>query len=266
MQDIQKQHYSLTQSNGKTIVTLRPACMPEFLRGKLCDDDIKRAMKIMNRSMQMGEIRTQLMCGCHDTPCPLCQERDAEGYNFRSIPNGSEKAKIMFVKFKPSEYEELAMYSHCDRCGTFLSLVLDKNAVDRRDIYFTDMVKCHAQLEERICRPCIESYFLKEIYLVDPTIIAFNGLEPLTTLISLGYVTGLQGMPVCGTIYEVSITGSNEKRRVIALDNLNTVLKTEGAELDAAKVNWWKQVCVAFNELKRIELAKQNPNPNSQTQ
>lgn len=245
MQNIDTQFYSLSQSNGKTIVSLRPANMQSALEGKLSPQDVITGLASVNKAMQMSEIRNDLINGCSGTQCPICQTECTVDDVFRAIPNGNEKAKVMFVNKTPSQYETLAMLSHCDKASVFLSLILDKMHVDRSDVYLTDIVKCYQQqMDEVSVRTCIEAHLLKEITFVNPEVIVFNGQNGFKTLIELGYVTGLNGDILYGTIYTVSICGN--QRKVMAMFDLDKVLQKTGDDYSKCKTTLWTQILTAF--------------------
>lgn len=238
--------YSVMESEGQTSVFLRPVNIKASLDGKLSDADINKGMDIVNDTLQRAEIRNCLINGCCGNKCPICDLEPTQDDIFRAIPNGNQKAKVMFVNKVPTQYETLAMLSHCDRTSVFLSLILSKINVDRNDVYFTDIVKClHPNdMNETCLRICIETYLLKEIMLVRPKVIVFNGTNGLKTLIELGYVTGLQGNVSYGTIYDVVITGVRVK--IMAMFDLDKVLQKTGDDYAKCKTTLWTQILTAF--------------------
>ena len=245
MQNIDTQLYTVSESGGKTVVSLRPSNMGELLEGKLSPQDIIVGLTSINKAMQMAEIRNKLVCGCTDTQCQMCRTECTQDDVFRAIPNGNEKAKVMFVNKAPSQYEALAMLSHCDKTSVFLSLILDKMHVDRSDVYLTDIIKCYRQqVDEPSLRICIEANLMKEIFLVNPEVIVFNGQNGLKTLIELGYITGLNGDIAYGTIYNVTI--GNAQRKVMAMFDLEKVLQKTGDDYAKCKTTLWTQILTAF--------------------
>ena len=137
------------------------------------------------------------------------------------------------------------MSSHCDKAATFLSLILSKMNVSRDSIYCTDMIKCNTQLDEQSYNECIHSYIIKEIDYVSPKIIICNGISVLKACIRSGVLNNLPSDVTYGTIYNATTT-SNLPVKVIAIYDLNTVLKKTGDDYIKCKTTLWTQLLSAF--------------------
>jgi uracil-DNA glycosylase family 4 len=145
----------------------------------------------------------------------------------------------------PTDYEVATMTSHSDKNGVFLSLILDKMKVTRDSIYCTDMIKCNSQLDEQSFNECIKFYLNKEIEYVSPKVIVCNGLSVLKTCIKLQLLQDLPLDVTYGKLYDAK-TNSNAPIKVIAIYDLDTVLKKTDGDYEKCKTELWTQLLTAF--------------------
>ena len=125
----------IIHNGDETIVKLRPISILDSLKGKLSDADIQSGGSIINRQLTINTLKTNLYRQCINTHCNYQSQS-----MFRAVPSGNGEAKVMFINKQPTQYEACNMSTHCDREGTFLSLILSKMNVSRDSIYCTDMI------------------------------------------------------------------------------------------------------------------------------
>lgn len=242
--------YTIAQEDDKTVVSLYPSNMNELLENKLCPQDIITGISCVNKSILLSSLRNDLSNGCCEIDCPYRKSCDKTTNSVfgRALPCGKENAKIMFVNNMPTLYETLIPLSHCDQASVLLSLILDKIHVSRDDVYFTDIIKCcRSQVIAEAVNLCVTNYLSKEIMMVDPEIIVFSGQNGIKSLIKLGYITGLTTEIIYGNIYIVNIFGLTKK--VMAMYDLDKVLRQEGEKYKEYKTAVWKQILTAFKSI-----------------
>lgn len=246
MQEMIDNHEScriISDENGTT-AKLRPSVISELLKDKLSDSDILDGARIVNRQIALSNIKTNLYRQCSNTNC-IVKDKCV----FRAIPNGNTNADVMFLNKMPTEYEMANMTSHCDRNGVFLSLVLDKMNVSRDCIYCTDMIKCNAQLNEESYKECLQEYIMKEMECISPKIIICNGLSVLKACVKNNLLQHILPEDIAyGKIYNATLPSGTETK-VIAIYDLDTVLKKTGDDYVACKTGLWSQIMSAFRSL-----------------
>lgn len=221
-------------------VKLRPTVVSDSLIDKLSPEDITTAMSIVNRQIELSNVKTNLYRQCSNTNC---QNKDK--CIFRAIPNGNTNADILFLNKMPTDYEVCNMNSHCDKTGVLLSLILNKMNVSRDSVYCTDIIKCNAQLDEQSFNECIRTYIENEINYVSPKVIICNGLCALKTCIKFNILRNLSEDVTYGKIYNAN-TSSGLPVKVMAMYDLNTVLQKTGNDYEKCKTELWTQILSAF--------------------
>lgn len=208
--------------DGKEItVALRPSAVTEGLNGRLSPEDITAGSNMVFRQLNLNSVVNSLYRGCHDINCSV-----KNNSMFRGIPNGDMDARIMFINKKPTQYEACNMYTYCDKCGIYLSLILSKMNIKRSQIYCTDMIKCNADPDEESCKQCIMAYLNKEILMVCPEIIICDGISVLNACFKMGvFSDGIDTKREYGTIYNVSAMGKQIK--AMAMYDLPRVLSKD---------------------------------------
>ena len=230
----------IIQDGDETIVKLRPMSILDGLKGKLSNEDIQNSGNIINRQLTINTLRTNLYRQCINTQCSYQNQSI-----FRAVPNGNCEAKVMFINKQPTQYEACNMSTHCDKEGTFLSLILSKMNVSRDSIYCTDMIKCYGNPDEQSCKECINQYLEQEINFVNPQIIICNGMSVLNACIKMGIICNLPDSISYGTIYN-TITSLGRNLKVIAIYDLNKVLQKQNADYIKCKDELWGQILTAF--------------------
>jgi DNA polymerase len=233
----------IIETDSGYIVKLRPKAIEESLNDKLSIEDITTGMSIVNRQIMLSNLKSNLYRQCNNINCKV-----KDKCVFRAIPNGNTNADVMFLNKIPTDYEIGNMCSHSDRNGTFLSLILSKMNVSRDSIYCTDMIKCNKQLDEQSFKECIYNYVVKEIEYVIPKVIICNGLSLLKTCIKLKVINNLPVEVTYGKIYEAE-TATGQPVKVIAIYDLDTVLKKTDSEYTRCKTELWSQILSAFKAI-----------------
>lgn len=242
MREMIENHEScrIVQNDSGYTVKLRPVAVSESLAEKLSSEDISTGMSIVNRQLELSNIKTSLYRQCNNTNC---QAKDR--CIFRAIPNGNTNADVLFLNKMPTDYEVCNMSTHCDRNGVFLSLILSKMNVSRDSIYCTDMIKCNTQLDEHSFNECVRTYTENEINYVAPKVIICNGLSVLKACVNLSVLHGLSGDVTYGKIYDAR-TSSGLPVKVMAMYDLSTVLQKTGNDYERCKTELWTQILSAF--------------------
>lgn len=223
-----------------TMVKLRPISILNSLKGKLSDEDIQNGGGIVNRQLAINNLKTSLYRQCISTNCQFQNESI-----FRAVPGGNSNADVMFINRQPTEYEACNMSTHCDKEGTFLSLILSKMNVSRDSVYCTDMIKCHGNPNEMSCNECISQYLEQEINFVKPQVIICNGMSVLNACVRMGVLRGLPQQMSYGIIYDATtILGRGLK--ITAIYDLEKVLQKTGDDYSRCKNELWEQLTNAF--------------------
>ena len=230
----------IIHNDNETIVKLRPISILDGLKGKLSDTDIQNSGNIINRQLTINSLKTNLYRECINTHCSY-QNKSI----FRAVPNGNNEAKVMFINKQPTQYEACNMSTHCDKEGTFLSLILSKMNVSRDSIYCTDMIKCHGNPDENSCKECINIYLEQEINLVKPQIIICNGMSVLNACIKMGIICNLSENISYGMIYNAS-TSLGHNLKIMAMYDLSKVLQKNDNDYAKCKDELWSQILTAF--------------------
>lgn len=230
----------IIQNGDETIVKLRPISILDSLKGKLSDADIQSGGSIVNRQLTINALKTNLYRQCINTHCNYQNQS-----MFRAVPSGNGEAKVMFINKQPTQYEACNMSTHCDREGTFLSLILSKMNVSRDSIYCTDMIKCHGNPDENSCKECINQYLEQEINFVKPQIIICNGMAVLNACIKMSVLSNLPENVSYGMIYDAT-TSLGRNIKVMAMYDLNKVLQKSDTDYAKCKDELWSQILTAF--------------------
>ena len=131
---------------------------------------IKDDTKKIELNLLAREIR-----GC--TKCRLWESR------FFAVPGeGSHRAKIMLVGEGPGSQEDKNGLPFVGKAGQILNDLLLSIDLRRKDIFITNIVKCHPP-KNRNPKPdeieiCTSNYLLNQIDLINPRIIVALGLIP----------------------------------------------------------------------------------------
>ncbi len=232
--------------NGDLTVKLRPNAVIENLQEKLSPEDLSSASRIANIQNALMSIKSDLYLRCSQLNCNVKDECP-----FRSIPNGHSDADIMFISKMPSEYEACNFNSHSGQSGVFLSLILDKLGVQRESIYCTDMIKCHTTtLNKESYNECIAHYLSREIGYVLPKLILCNGMSLLKACMKTDnpILTDLPTDIEYGKIYNAK-TSKGLAVKVMAVYDLDVVLKKDTENYNKCKNDLWHQLLTAFKSI-----------------
>lgn len=236
--------YIVTDDTGEIVeVFARPKGVEQALEDKLSAEDLARGSAIVERSYRFNQMKANLCTRCINTKCMnRCK-------GLRALPTGNIDTRVMFINKQPTDYETIMSASCSDKCGVYMSLIMDKMCVPRDAVYFTDIIKCNnAKLDEPSFYECIDTYLRQEIDLVNPKLIICNGLSTLKTCCARNILTGLPKDVSYGNIYTVKLPNGNEAK-VTAIYDLETVLKKSGDDYNRCKTDLWLQVLHAFQSL-----------------
>ncbi|MEK6845168.1 MAG: uracil-DNA glycosylase [Nanoarchaeota archaeon] len=116
------------------------------------------------------------------TACPLWKKR------FLAVPGeGPENAKIMFVGEAPGAEEDKQGVPFVGPAGKFLNQLLEKNGIQRKDVFLTGAVKCHPEKNrfpsQEELDTCRELWLKKQIEAVNPPLIVILGAAALSSLL-----------------------------------------------------------------------------------
>lgn len=230
----------ITQNEDVQIVNVRPQVVFDKLKDKLMDDDLQFIKGLSKKMISHSLLVSNLQCLCADANCTNKESR------FRAIPNGNINSKIMFVNKAPSLYESYLSMSYIGEIGLLLSVILSKLNINRQDVYCTDIIKCHTEsLDSPSCAECTNRYFAKEIRIIKPQLIVFNGLSAIDMCLKLGILNGLPDKLAYGNIYKATM--DSLETNVMAMYDLNKVLQKTGEDYIACKNQLWNQLNTAIN-------------------
>lgn len=230
--------------NGKIIeVYARPKSVEQSLTDKLSDIDIVRSGAIVSQSYKFNQMKANLCTQCIKTKCMnRCN-------GLRALPTGNMSTQIMFLNRQPTDYETIMSASCSDRCGLLITLILDKMGIKRDSVYFTDIIKCNAKLNEESFNECVETYLMQEMDMINPKLIICNGMSTLKTCIARNIITDLSMDVSYGNIYTAKLPNGNSVK-ITAVYDLEVVLKKEGSDYSRCKNELWTQV---NNAVKSIQ-------------
>jgi DNA polymerase len=232
-----------TDAEGNVVeVYARPKCVEQSLADKLSAGDVIRGGAIVGQSCKFNQIKANLYTRCMGTNC----KNKCKG--LRTLPTGNTDTQVMFINRQPTDYETIMSASCSDRCGVFISLILDKMGTKRDSVYFTDMVKCNVQVDAESCYTCIDTYLQQEIDLVNPKLIICNGLSALKMCAARNILMDLPTTVSYGNIYTVRLPNGNSAK-VTAIYDLETVLKKDGDNYSKCKNELWMQITNAFKSI-----------------
>jgi uracil-DNA glycosylase family 4 len=224
------------QTNRRKII-IHKNVIKEELNGKISDKDIERSCEI---TTSMSNIRSMYIDLLTEKGCESCMELKSD-YSTqcgnKSLPFGNADADIMFVKRIPSLLECSSLTSHSDTAGHFLLLMLDKAGKKPTDFFFTDFIKCpNPRINIDSCWQCVTNYFIKEVSIVKPKLLIFEGTSALKALINEKVITGIDDIKY-GEIYNANFI--NSPIQIMCIYDIDFVLQKDGKELQEAKNNLW---------------------------
>lgn len=232
----------IDEETGKEKIVVHKKAIKEELKNKISDKDIERSCELTSSMSDIRKIYFDLLTekGCKDN-YESCVELESDyaknQCNNKSLPFGNPNASIMFVKRIPSLLECGSMMSHSDTAGHFLLLMLDKAGKKPTDFFFTDFIKCpNPRINIDSCWRCATSYFMKEVYIVKPKLLIFEGTSALKALINEKVVIGIDDIKY-GEIYNASF--ANLPVQIMCIYDIDSVLQKENKELQDAKNNLW---------------------------
>lgn len=238
-----KASHIVTDAYGEMVeVYARPKSVEHSLADKLSAEDLARGSAIVEQSYRFNQMKANLCARCMGTTCMnKCK-------GLRALPTGNVNTSVMFLNRQPTDYETIMAASCSDRCGMFMSLILDKMGVNRDSVYCTDIIKCNAKIDEESFYQCIDTYLRQEIDLVSPKLIICNGLSTLKTCLVRNVFSGLPNDVSYGNIYTIKLPNGNEAK-ITAVYDLETVLKKEDNSYAKCKTDLWLQMVNAFNSI-----------------
>ncbi|MBN1915045.1 MAG: uracil-DNA glycosylase [Parachlamydiales bacterium] len=155
----------------------------------------------MTKSQQMSDLKTEIVL-CKK--CPLFQSRK------NAIPGiGSYHSKIFMIGEAPGKQEDEEKKPFIGRSGTILAQWLSSIHLLRKDIYITNIVKCHppnnrdpSSLEISTCF----AYLIRQLTIIQPSLILTLGRHAAKALFSLCSLpfTSLQNHH--GKLYSITLS------------------------------------------------------------
>jgi DNA polymerase len=110
---------------------------------------------------------------CDCVSCGLCHSRTNTVFG-----SGSENARVLFVGEAPGEKEDLSGMPFVGRAGKLLDKYLCEAAIEREDVYITNILKCRPP-KNRDPRPSEEdsciSFLERQIEIINPRVIVCLG-------------------------------------------------------------------------------------------
>lgn len=113
--------------------------------------------------------------------CPLSNQRTKFVFG-----QGNENADLLIIGEAPGEQEDKTGETFIGPAGQLLTKMLQAIKIDRKDIFITNVVKCHPPhnrnplpFESNSCMPIL----LKQIELIKPKVILLMGLVAAKTLL-----------------------------------------------------------------------------------
>ena len=231
----------IDEETGKEKILVHRNIIKEELKGKISDKDIERSHEIITSMSDIRKIYLDLITerGCkdkHDSCAELESDYNKQCGN-KSLPFGNADADIMFIKRIPSKLECGSLMSHSDTTGHFLLLMLDKAGKKPTDFFFTDFIKCPNQkINIDSCWRCATNYFMREVCIIKPKLLIFEGTSALKALINEKIITGIEDIKY-GEIYNAEFI--NFPVQIMCIYDIDSVLQKEGKELQEAKNNLW---------------------------
>lgn len=232
----------IDEKTGKEKIVVHKNAIKEELKGKISDKDIERSSELAMSMSDIRKIYFDLIMekGCRDQ-YESCIELESDyaknQCGNKCLPFGNVNANIMFVRRIPSVLECGSMISHSDTAGHFLLLMLDKAGRKPTEFFFTDFIKCpNPRINIDSCWRCATNYFMKEVCVIKPKLLIFEGTSALKALISEKVVTGIDDIKY-GEVYNSDFIGIPVQ--IMCIYDIDTVLQKDGKELQEAKNNLW---------------------------
>jgi DNA polymerase len=124
----------------------------------------------MSRKNELSRIKNQIFT------CKKCRLSKTRQH---AVPGeGPLNAKIMLIGQGPGREEDKQGRPFAGKAGKFLNELLQKNGIDRKEVFITSCVKCYLPKnrapkkdELEACRP----YVLRQIQLINPEIVVLMG-------------------------------------------------------------------------------------------
>ena len=212
----------------------------ETLVGKLSEDDIKLSQQIIQQNMDKRRLFLEILTSYK---CKDCQELNNE-YSTQCLnrpsPYGNVLSDIVFVNKIPTVSECVTTLSHSDTAGHFLMLIIKKLGLNPDNLYFTDFIKCPTKtLSEDSCWDCLTNYFLREIRIIKPKAIVFQGLSAINILSNNKVLLDMPEKIEYGIIYDSYFMTKDNPVKILGIYDLNMVLQKEGEELQQCKNIIW---------------------------
>jgi DNA polymerase len=140
------------------------------------------------------------------------------------VGEGPVRAKVMLIGQNPGEEENKSGRPFVGRSGKFLNKILEKNKINRKELFITNVVKHKTPKnrapktdEAKIC----SSYLLEEIKIIKPKVIVLMGS------IAKKYTPRKKGIKYIETYHPAIAMRFSERRKVFEKDfkGLQRVMK-----------------------------------------
>lgn len=213
------------------------------LVGKLTENDIETCKELIKSNSEKRKMFLDILTR---NKCNDCQELNndysAKCLN-RPAPYGSMSSDIVFVNKIPTVLECATMLSHSDTAGYFLMLIIKKLGLNPDNLYFTDFIKCPSKtISEESCWNCVANYFLKEMYIVNPKAIVFQGLTAIKLLSDNKVLLDIPEKLEYGIIYNSYFITREKPVKILGMYDLDMVLQKEGDALQQCKNIIWNNL------------------------
>jgi len=192
---------------------------------------IEDIQKDICNSIEFKQIQLSLLKGCeYNKQDSLC-----------SVPNGSINSDVMIINKSPNEFEQTVTSSMLSPNNYLIPYLIKYMKLD---YYCTDILKCNSCNNVNYC---IEKYFLKELEIVNPKIIIFNGIESYN-LIKDKNIKLFSNMPkdvYYGNIYKV-----DNRTNVIIVYDTSKIFDNDKEMSSKMKNELWNQLSKIRNVLE----------------
>ena len=156
---------------------------------------------------KLSKLENEKLGNCQR--CNLCKERNSIVFG-----EGDSNADIMLIGEAPGRVEDKTGRPFVGRSGKFLTKLLEKANLDRKDIYITNIVKCRPPNNRNPKQEEIDSCsnFLRgQIHFIEPKAIISAGKFASNT------VAGKDGKPLYKLLENENLEYSEEEVKVVPI-------------------------------------------------
>ena len=224
------------------------------LVGKISENDIELCKEVIKNNSEKRKLFLDILTR---SKCGDCRELNSD-YSKKCLnrpaPFGSMSSDIVFVNKIPTELECATMLTHSDTAGHFLMLIIKKLGLNPDSLYFTDFIKCPSKtISEESCWDCVVNYFLKEIHIVNPKAIVFQGLTAIKLLSDNRILLDIPEKLEYGIIYNSYFITREKPIKILGMYDLDMVLQKEDNALQQCKNIIWNNLSSIVKSIMKKE-------------